>query len=44
MIAAGGKLGGLSANGGVTTKVQLLSIEGAPVAYTPSLFDDAAFG
>jgi methylated-DNA-[protein]-cysteine S-methyltransferase len=39
VLAAGGKLGGFSARGGVTTKVRLLSIEGAPIAYTPSLFD-----
>jgi methylated-DNA-[protein]-cysteine S-methyltransferase len=44
VVAAGGKLGGFSANGGVTTKVRLLSIEGAPVAYTPTLFGgDPAF-
>ncbi len=29
VLAAGGKLGGFSANGGVTTKLHLLSIEGA---------------
>ena len=29
VLAAGGKLGGFSANGGVTTKLRLLSIEGA---------------
>ena len=31
VLAAGGKLGGFSANGGITTKLQLLSIEGAEV-------------
>ena len=31
VVAAGGKLGGFSANGGITTKLQLLSIEGAEV-------------
>src|SRR5690349_17474957 len=29
VLAAGGKMGGFSANGGVTTKLRLLSIEGA---------------
>jgi O-6-methylguanine DNA methyltransferase len=29
VLAAGGKVGGFSANGGVTTKLRLLSIEGA---------------
>jgi methylated-DNA-[protein]-cysteine S-methyltransferase len=29
VLAAGGKAGGFSANGGVTTKLRLLSIEGA---------------
>lgn len=31
VVAAGGKLGGFSANGGVATKLRLLAIEGAPV-------------
>jgi methylated-DNA-[protein]-cysteine S-methyltransferase len=51
VTAAGGKLGGFSARGGVNTKVKLLAIEGAkvleaappkakpPVAPQPSLFD-----
>ncbi|ABD08927.1 methylated-DNA--protein-cysteine methyltransferase [Rhodopseudomonas palustris HaA2] len=39
VLAAGGKPGGFSANGGVATKLKLLSIEGAAVNYTPSLFD-----
>jgi methylated-DNA-[protein]-cysteine S-methyltransferase len=39
VLAAGGKPGGFSANGGVVTKLKLLSIEGAVVNYTPSLFD-----
>jgi methylated-DNA-[protein]-cysteine S-methyltransferase len=39
VLAAGGKLGGFSARGGVATKARLLSIEGAPIAFTPSLFD-----
>ncbi len=29
VVAAGGKLGGFSANGGVATKLRLLAIEGA---------------
>jgi methylated-DNA-[protein]-cysteine S-methyltransferase len=39
VLAAGGKPGGFSANGGVATKLRLLAIEGAAVNYTPSLFD-----
>ena len=39
VLAAGDKPGGFSANGGVTTKLKLLAIEGAAVNYTPSLFD-----
>ncbi len=39
VLAAGGKPGGFSANGGVVTKLKLLAIEGATVNYTPSLFD-----
>ncbi|KIZ46923.1 MULTISPECIES: methylated-DNA--[protein]-cysteine S-methyltransferase [Rhodopseudomonas] len=39
VLAAGGKPGGFSANGGVTTKLKLLAIEGAAVNHTPSLFD-----
>lgn len=39
VLAAGGKLGGFSANGGVTTKRRLLLIEGAK-AIQPGLFDD----
>ncbi|MFC0242104.1 methylated-DNA--[protein]-cysteine S-methyltransferase [Rhodopseudomonas telluris] len=39
VLAAGGKPGGFSANGGVATKLKLLAIEGAVVNYTPSLFD-----
>jgi methylated-DNA-[protein]-cysteine S-methyltransferase len=33
VLAAGGKVGGFSANGGITTKLRLLSIEGAPAAF-----------
>ncbi len=39
VLAAGGKPGGFSANGGVATKLKMLAIEGAYVNYTPTLFD-----
>ncbi|MGO4523711.1 methylated-DNA--[protein]-cysteine S-methyltransferase [Microvirga sp. 2MCAF35] len=39
VIAAGGKLGGFSANGGATTKRRLLAIEGARRDENPTLFD-----
>ena len=39
VLAAGNKPGGFSANGGVVTKLKLLTIEGAVVNHTPSLFD-----
>lgn len=39
VLAAGGKPGGFSANGGVKTKLKMLEIEGAYVNHTPSLFD-----
>jgi methylated-DNA-[protein]-cysteine S-methyltransferase len=39
VMAAGGKTGGFSANGGVTTKLKLLSIEGARLTDEPGLFD-----
>ena len=39
VLAAGNKPGGFSANGGVTTKLKMLEIEGAVVNHTPSLFD-----
>jgi len=39
VLAAGGKPGGFSANGGVTTKLKMLAIEGAYVNHTPMLFD-----
>jgi methylated-DNA-[protein]-cysteine S-methyltransferase len=39
VLAAGGKPGGFSANGGVKTKLKMLEIEGAVVNHTPSLFD-----
>ena len=38
-LAAGGKPGGFSANGGVATKLKMLAIEGAYVNHTPTLFD-----
>ena len=45
VLAAAGKIGGFSANGGVTTKLRLLAIEGAGRSAAPTLFDgDAAFG
>jgi methylated-DNA-[protein]-cysteine S-methyltransferase len=41
VLAAGGKLGGFSARGGVVTKLRLLGIEGARVPEAmPGLFDD----
>ncbi|MGC1411963.1 MAG: methylated-DNA--[protein]-cysteine S-methyltransferase [Acetobacteraceae bacterium] len=39
VVAAGGKPGGFSAAGGVTTKFRLLDIEGAQVGEAPTLFD-----
>ena len=39
VLAAGGKPGGFSANGGVVTKLKMLAIEGAVVNHTQSLFD-----
>lgn len=39
VLAAGNKPGGFSANGGVSTKLKILAIEGALVNHTPSLFD-----
>lgn len=45
VLAAGGRTGGFSANGGVDTKLKLLSIERARTAEAPTLFDcDPAFG
>jgi len=40
VLAAGGKLGGFSARGGVATKLRLLEIEGALAPATPMLFED----
>ena len=45
VLAAGGKAGGFSANGGVTTKLRLLTIERARTSDAPTLIDgDRAFG
>lgn len=45
VLGVGGKAGGFSANGGVTTKLRLLTIERARTSPTPTLFDgDSAFG
>jgi methylated-DNA-[protein]-cysteine S-methyltransferase len=39
VLAAGGKIGGFSAAGGVVTKLRLLEIEGAQIGEAPTLFD-----
>jgi len=39
VLAAGGKVGGFSAAGGVTTKLRLLNIEGAHVGEATTLFE-----
>lgn len=39
VLGANGKPGGFSAPGGVETKLRMLSIEGAKVGETPTLFD-----
>ncbi len=45
VLAAGGKIGGFSAQGGVETKRRMLEIEGAPLnGATPAVDDDEAFG
>jgi methylated-DNA-[protein]-cysteine S-methyltransferase len=45
ILATGGRAGGFSANGGVTTKLRLLTIERARASDAPTLFDDdGAFG
>jgi methylated-DNA-[protein]-cysteine S-methyltransferase len=45
ILATGGKAGGFSANGGVATKLCLLTIERARTSDAPTLFDDdGAFG
>jgi methylated-DNA-[protein]-cysteine S-methyltransferase len=42
VLGAGGKTGGFSAPGGTATKMRMLSIEGAKVNRTPTLFDGLA--
>jgi O-6-methylguanine DNA methyltransferase len=45
VLAAGGRMGGFSANGGVRTKLRLLRIEGFHTNGGPTLFDgDGVFG
>jgi methylated-DNA-[protein]-cysteine S-methyltransferase len=45
VLAAGGKAGGFSANGGLTTKLRMLTIERARTSNAPTLFDgDSNFG
>jgi methylated-DNA-[protein]-cysteine S-methyltransferase len=39
VLGAGGKVGGFSANGGIATKLRLLSIEGARTSSEPTLFE-----
>jgi methylated-DNA-[protein]-cysteine S-methyltransferase len=40
VLAAGGKVGGFSAAGGITTKLRLLNIEGAQIGERPTLFEN----
>jgi methylated-DNA-[protein]-cysteine S-methyltransferase len=40
VLAAGGKVGGFSAHGGIATKLRLLSIEGARTTPEPTLFEN----
>jgi len=42
VVAAGGKAGGFSASGGVTTKLRLLALEGAPKSARPARDTPAA--
>ncbi len=45
VLAAGGKAGGFSAKGGLTTKLRMLTIERARTSDAPTLFDgDSTFG
>jgi methylated-DNA-[protein]-cysteine S-methyltransferase len=39
VLGANGKVGGFSANGGVETKIRMLTIEGAELGSKPTLFD-----
>lgn len=41
VLAAGGKVGGFSGSGGITTKLRLLAIEAGQANTTPDLFGDA---
>ena len=41
VVAAGGKIGGFSARGGIRTKLRMLAIEGAPATGMLPLFDEA---
>jgi methylated-DNA-[protein]-cysteine S-methyltransferase len=40
VVAAGGRVGGFSAAGGITTKLRLLEIEGAQLTEAPTLFEN----
>jgi methylated-DNA-[protein]-cysteine S-methyltransferase len=40
VLGADGKIGGFSANGGIATKLKMLSIEKARTSAAPVLFDD----
>ena len=40
VLAAGGKVGGFSANGGIATKLRLLTIERARTSSAPTLFEN----
>ena len=40
VIGANGRLTGFSANGGIETKLRLLSIEGATIGEAPTLFEN----
>jgi methylated-DNA-[protein]-cysteine S-methyltransferase len=44
VVAANGKMGGFSANGGVATKQRMLIIEGALKPPPPTLFDNTIWG
>jgi len=44
VLASGGKVGGFSAAGGITTKLRLLSIEGAQIGDSPTLFESLPLG
>jgi methylated-DNA-[protein]-cysteine S-methyltransferase len=45
VLAAGGRIGGFSAGGGITTKLRMLAIEGAQADRERDLFDgDGAYG